>query len=75
MCEHINALINEAKRLSNRREQLNNTCDELESDGDENNGKIIDQTPHKNESKKRHYFYHNKFSFALGWSCLVYFVV
>lgn len=49
MCEHINALINEAKRLSNRREQLNNTCDELESDGDENNGKIIDK------SKKTHY--------------------
>lgn len=44
MCEHINGLINEAKRLSNKREQLTNTCDDLDSDVDENNGKIIDKT-------------------------------
>lgn len=54
MCEHINGLINEAKRLSNKREQLTNTCDDLDSDVDENNGKIIDKTLGKNKNKK-HY--------------------
>ncbi|XP_066141911.1 protein nessun dorma [Euwallacea fornicatus] len=41
-CEHIHALINEARRLSNKREQLTDMCDDIDSDSENNDDQRIE---------------------------------
>ncbi|XP_066251237.1 protein nessun dorma [Euwallacea similis] len=41
-CEHIHALINEARRLGNKREQLTDMCDDIDSDSEGNNDQRIE---------------------------------